>query len=55
MPLPRRPPEAPASPGQPAALTGMPGGRDTAVLFILRELMHYLGFDAISLIEGATS
>ena len=44
---------ASASLGHPSALKGMPGGREAAaVLLILREFMHHLGFEAISVIDG---
>lgn len=44
---------ASASLGQPGALAGLPAGREAAAtLLILREVMHHLGFGAITVIDA---
>jgi exopolyphosphatase/pppGpp-phosphohydrolase len=44
---------ASASLGDPSALRGLPSGREAAAaLLILRELMHHLGFSAVTWVDG---
>jgi exopolyphosphatase/pppGpp-phosphohydrolase len=44
---------ASASLGDPSALRGLPSGREAAAaLLILRELMHHLGFSAVTWVGG---
>ena len=45
---------ASASFGHPGALAGLPAGREAAaVLLILREIMHHLGYESITAVDAA--
>ena len=45
---------ASASLGHPTALQGMPAGREAAaVLLIVREFMHHLGYESITVLDAA--
>lgn len=47
---------AAASPGQPAAMQGLPSGREAAAgLLVLREYMHHRGHAAVVLLESRSA